>query len=639
MADADLQWRKWTEPVPAPAESNYKAAVLADAPTAYYRLGEAAAAATMLDASGNARNGSYVGGPTLGVPGLLPHDADTAADLAGTGQYGSVPYAAWMTPATWAMDAIIKPDKVNGNGGGAIKPGVIAGRHHSTQYQLWHLEISDGKLKFVGRTGSSNTLVYEIVSTTTLVAGQTYHVAASWDGSYRRLYVNGVLEATDTNAPGAPPTIALGIGSLSSGYGSWWYDGVLDEVAFYATALPDARVAAHNAARTQPTPGADPGGWVVDLDRTAALSSWTIDYGRRRHTEKTQPLQATVSLAADLAGACPVIGERFRLTLSDASAAALGITADTAVRFTGEVTDPVDDTARGLYTITGVGRLGRGSRRPLDPSWPAELDGARVARILAAAGVTAGAVDPGTVKVLPAVTPGRAGQLLDVVTDSAAGQVVEQPAGVVDWHDSDHRRGTAVTVTLTAAEILNDITWEQHVDDVLNDLDVTWGDGQTVRATDPTSIAARESFPGSLATILTTADDAHSRGSLEIARRADPVWQLPALVLDLLRVLSTAKRAQVLALRHGARIQIAGLPAGGPYAGTVEFFVEGHTERAIGRGSGLPPVWRLGLAVSDPKLSGVSLRWTDVDPARTWSAAAPAVRWLDVALIENPANL
>src|SRR5207237_7915307 len=43
------------------------------------------------------------------------------------------------------------------------------------------------------------------VSTTTLQAGQWYHVAGTFDGTYLSLYVNGALEAT-TYSPGSIDT-------------------------------------------------------------------------------------------------------------------------------------------------------------------------------------------------------------------------------------------------------------------------------------------------------------------------------------------------------------------------------------------------------------------------------------------------
>ena len=64
-----------SDPVTITAQSpgggtGYSASVLADAPAAYWRLGEASGTSAA-DASGNGRAGSYLNTPTLGRPGAL----------------------------------------------------------------------------------------------------------------------------------------------------------------------------------------------------------------------------------------------------------------------------------------------------------------------------------------------------------------------------------------------------------------------------------------------------------------------------------------------------------------------------------------------------------------------------------------
>src|SRR4051812_1334419 len=57
--------------------SYYSSAVLALSPIAYYRLGESSGT-TAADSSGNGLNGTYNGGVTLGQPGGIFGDPDTA---------------------------------------------------------------------------------------------------------------------------------------------------------------------------------------------------------------------------------------------------------------------------------------------------------------------------------------------------------------------------------------------------------------------------------------------------------------------------------------------------------------------------------------------------------------------------------
>src|SRR2546430_6231874 len=62
-------------PTPPPS---YRASVLADHPVAYWRLDEETGT-VMVDASRNGNDGAYAGAVTLGQPGALASDGDTAA--------------------------------------------------------------------------------------------------------------------------------------------------------------------------------------------------------------------------------------------------------------------------------------------------------------------------------------------------------------------------------------------------------------------------------------------------------------------------------------------------------------------------------------------------------------------------------
>jgi hypothetical protein len=84
------------------------------------------------------------------------------------------------------------------------------------------------------------------------------HVVAVWTGSAALLYVNGVL-ADSTNTDGLsgvynPNTFkSLYIGSLVAGGSP--YNGRLDEIAFYPSALTPAKILAHFNAGSSPVPG------------------------------------------------------------------------------------------------------------------------------------------------------------------------------------------------------------------------------------------------------------------------------------------------------------------------------------------------------------------------------------------------
>ena len=68
----------------ASASVDYSATVQGDGPIAYWRLGEAAGAATAADATGNGNTGTYSTSVALGAPGAVVDDPDTAARFDGT---------------------------------------------------------------------------------------------------------------------------------------------------------------------------------------------------------------------------------------------------------------------------------------------------------------------------------------------------------------------------------------------------------------------------------------------------------------------------------------------------------------------------------------------------------------------------
>jgi len=87
----------------------YSVAVAADSPIAWWRLGESSGT-NAADSSGNSRDGTYAGTPTLGAPGYT-RDGNTAVTFNGTtdcqlsgagcGPNGySNPFCEWTDPFT-----------------------------------------------------------------------------------------------------------------------------------------------------------------------------------------------------------------------------------------------------------------------------------------------------------------------------------------------------------------------------------------------------------------------------------------------------------------------------------------------------------------------------------------------------------
>ena len=196
----------------------------------------------LADSSGNARHGNYTSGGiyylTRGVTGLLSDDSNKAAQfVASQACRGLVPYASWMTQSALTVEAIIESTQTDG---------VIVCRG-VTGTQSWLLNLTGGKLRFT-RFGSVNS---QATTTASFNDGQRHHVVATYDATNGTLlYVDGALVAT--SAPATSPStttepLTIASDNTTPGGGTM-YEGILDEVAFYGTALSASRVLAHYSA-------------------------------------------------------------------------------------------------------------------------------------------------------------------------------------------------------------------------------------------------------------------------------------------------------------------------------------------------------------------------------------------------------
>ena len=82
------------------------------------------------------------------------------------------------------------------------------------------------------------------VRTEILTTNSWYYLATTWDGSYMKIYVNGLLEATSENLSSYTPSInnlSVQIGGETS-YPTWYFDGLIDEVAIFNRALTDTEI-------------------------------------------------------------------------------------------------------------------------------------------------------------------------------------------------------------------------------------------------------------------------------------------------------------------------------------------------------------------------------------------------------------
>jgi hypothetical protein len=238
--------------------------VLADGPIGYWRLGEAPGSASAADSSGRGNNGTYSsGGITLGQPGF--HGGDTAALFDGArGRIvvPNVPHSDALNPSNITMEAKIRWDGRNGlqqrifekSASAPVPPPNEERGQAQAQYALSitdaglvQVEIRTGRGTTQTCAGLSNVNVVCANSLATVASGVESHVAATYDGSAIRIYINGVLDsetpAMDHSGPIQAGPFDLGIGNQS--IRNRPFKGLIDEAALYPTALSAERIQTH----------------------------------------------------------------------------------------------------------------------------------------------------------------------------------------------------------------------------------------------------------------------------------------------------------------------------------------------------------------------------------------------------------
>lgn len=229
----------------APAKS-YKDEVLADAPMAYWRLGDYVGA-TVADSSGHSLPLTVHAPLGFGEPGALYCDADTAMKFANAdgGWLGHERTPALEPPTAMSFELWMKQTGAPSN---YEKP-LWYGDASKLPWGSWGLQrdaVSPGKFAFlIATNGTTNWL------TTTAVKSKDvwYHVVATYDGTAQKIYVNGVLDVQNpATGPITYPGDAFGV-AVGACYGQCSvFTGTIDEVAVYDKALTAARIAAHHAA-------------------------------------------------------------------------------------------------------------------------------------------------------------------------------------------------------------------------------------------------------------------------------------------------------------------------------------------------------------------------------------------------------
>ncbi|MBI3968024.1 MAG: PQQ-dependent sugar dehydrogenase, partial [Chloroflexi bacterium] len=245
--------------------SAYASAVLADQPLAYWRLDEASGTQAA-DLSGNAFHGAYSGTVTLNQSGALNTEASPAPRFDGASGHVVAPNGFSSFVSGLTIEAWIYPtatgfsERILDFGNGQNADNILFGRVEATNNLRY--EVYNG----AGSAGS-------VVATNALVLNTWQHVAVTVSSiGGATIYRNGQVVATGS-VP-LPPNVnrTKNYVGRSNWAGDAFFQGRLDEVALYPSALSATRIQAHYSVGARP--GA-PTGVTATAGNGQATVTWT----------------------------------------------------------------------------------------------------------------------------------------------------------------------------------------------------------------------------------------------------------------------------------------------------------------------------------------------------------------------------
>lgn len=296
FTDTSLVERRQT--VPCNGLAAYRAAVIADGAIRYFQLEDTLTAAnndTIVDSSPSAVNGTEVGGGGAdlttgdsGQPGISGGSSAfrfTGADSNDSGfTVGSNPVSTGpISLEVWVQTSITQRNTRNNNSNFGISQwfegsGLINAEVSGADTTDFGLGMIDDRAAFgLGQTDTT-------ITSGTITDGKWHHVVGVWDqngpGHEMKLYIDGRLAAYGRQPGGQDRTAATDIiiGEIF-GPANGWYQGIMDEVAIYNTALTAAQVSNHyNLAANICDSNIEPIEYCVPLDGPGAVDACAAVY-------------------------------------------------------------------------------------------------------------------------------------------------------------------------------------------------------------------------------------------------------------------------------------------------------------------------------------------------------------------------
>ena len=227
--------------VPVPSSLYARSVLESGAVAAYWRLGDQNGSTVAQDTT--TLHTGYLSnffGSELQSPGAVSQDPDTSATFNGV-DYIELPYSpALQHPFGFTLEAWVKADASGG------RQSVICSRN---QYFSSGYELAGSGVTWQFRTGYATSPASEFwndLSGGTILPGEWQHLVATYDGTTKRLYVDG-REVGSQSLPvfAVEVPVRIGAGRTFQPSPADFFLGSIDEAAIYSRAISPSEVARH----------------------------------------------------------------------------------------------------------------------------------------------------------------------------------------------------------------------------------------------------------------------------------------------------------------------------------------------------------------------------------------------------------
>jgi hypothetical protein len=187
-------------------------------------------------------------GVTLGVPGALIGNPDPAARFsAGNQTKVEVPFSPDLNSTVFSIECWAKV-----TGGAGVHRSPLTSRADSPQRGYIFYAEPGNTWQFW--TGHGDQSGWDSIQGPAVRVGAWTHLAATYDGTTKRFYVDGVEVGSNTSTfgPNDEKPLRIGAGATDDPTGNFFFEGSVDEAAVYGKVLTPEQILTHYGVGAQP---------------------------------------------------------------------------------------------------------------------------------------------------------------------------------------------------------------------------------------------------------------------------------------------------------------------------------------------------------------------------------------------------